>query len=57
MAMQVLAVNRAKVYVVGRTEEKLEIVAGPIGKGIAGQFIQLPGVINDMDNIKRLDWS
>lgn len=54
MAVQALAVNGAKVYVVGRTEEKLETVASTYGKGIAGQIIPLPGDVSDKNDIKRL---
>lgn len=54
MAVQALAVNGAKVYIVGRTEEKLETVASTYGKGIAGQIIPLSGDITDKNDIKRL---
>lgn len=54
MAVQALAVNGAKVYIVGRTEEKLETVAETYGKGIAGQIIPLPGDITDKEDIRRL---
>ena len=54
MAVQALAVNGAKVYVVGRTEEKLETVASTYGSGIAGQIISLPGDVTDKNDIKRL---
>jgi NADPH:quinone reductase-like Zn-dependent oxidoreductase len=37
MITQTLAVNGAKVYIVGRTEEKLEKVVEAHGKDIAGQ--------------------
>lgn len=42
MATQALAVNGAKVYIVGRTQEKLDRVAQIYGKDIAGQIIALP---------------
>ncbi|OKL57903.1 hypothetical protein UA08_06417 [Talaromyces atroroseus] len=42
MATQALAVNGAKVYIVGRTKEKLERVAELYGKDIEGQIIPLP---------------
>ena len=41
MAVQALAVNGAKVYIVGRTDDKLERVAETHGKGISGQIIPL----------------
>ena len=41
MATQALAVNGAKVYIVGRTDDKLERVAETHGKGISGQIIPL----------------
>ena len=37
MITQTLAVNGAKVYIVGRTEEKLEKVVEVHGQNIAGQ--------------------
>lgn len=41
MATQALAVNGAKVYIVGRTEEKLERVAELYGQNIPGQIIPI----------------
>lgn len=54
MAVQALAVNGAKVYIVGRTEEKLERVAETHGKGISGQIIPLVGDITSKKDIQRL---
>ncbi|KAL8908576.1 MAG: hypothetical protein Q9171_005373 [Xanthocarpia ochracea] len=54
MAVQALAVNGAKVYIVGRTEEKLERVAETHGKGISGQIIPLVGDITNKKDIQRL---
>lgn len=54
MAVQALAVNGAKVYIVGRTEEKLETVAKTHGQGIAGEIIPLVGDITDKKDIARL---
>lgn len=54
IAVQALAVNGAKVYVVGRTEEKLETVAARYRQGIAGQLIPLSGDVSDKNDIKRL---
>ncbi|KAI9716697.1 MAG: hypothetical protein M1812_005235 [Candelaria pacifica] len=53
MCVQALAVNGAKVYIVGRTEEKLQTVAETHGKNIAGQIIPLVGDISDKEDIKR----
>lgn len=54
MAVQALAVNGAKVYIVGRTEEKLETVVEKHGKDIAGEIVPLAGNIADKQDIKRL---
>ena len=54
MAVQALAVNGAKVYIVGRTEEKLETVASVHGKNISGEIIPLVGDITSKDEIRRL---
>ena len=54
MAVQALAVNGAKVYIVGRTEVKLQTVAETHGKDIAGQIVPLVGNIADKQDIKRL---
>ncbi|KAL8681563.1 MAG: hypothetical protein Q9224_006717 [Gallowayella concinna] len=54
MAVQALAVNGAKVYIVGRTEEKLERVAETHGKDISGQIIPLVGDITSKKDIQTL---
>ena len=54
MITQALAVNGAKVYIVGRTEDKLERVVEAHGKGIAGEIIPLVADITSKDEIKRL---
>ncbi|KAI9845939.1 MAG: hypothetical protein M1837_004475 [Sclerophora amabilis] len=54
MAAQALAVNGAKVYIVGRTEEKLKTVSELYGKGIAGQIIPLVGDVSKKEGVKRL---
>ncbi|KAL8793179.1 MAG: hypothetical protein Q9195_004209 [Heterodermia aff. obscurata] len=54
MAVQALANNGAKVYIVGRTEEKLSTVAETHGKGISGQIIPLIGDVTDKQDILRL---
>ena len=52
MCTQALAVNGAKVYIVGRTEEKLDRVAEIYGKGIAGQIIPITGDVTDKDGVQ-----
>lgn len=52
MITQTLAVNGAKVYIVGRTEEKLEKVVEVHGKGIAGQIIPIVGNIATKDGVQ-----
>ncbi|KAL9088597.1 MAG: hypothetical protein Q9165_006117 [Trypethelium subeluteriae] len=54
MATQALAVNGAKVYIVGRSEDKLERVAEIYGKDVPGQIIPLTADITKKDDIKRL---
>jgi len=54
MATQALAVNGAKVYIVGRTEEKLDRVAETYGKEIAGQIIPIVADISKKDSIASL---
>ncbi|KAI9793172.1 MAG: hypothetical protein M1833_000812 [Piccolia ochrophora] len=54
MATQALAVNGAKVYIVGRTEEKLQNVVQAHGKDIAGEIIPLVGDVTDKEDVKRL---
>ncbi|PSK59254.1 Rhamnolipids biosynthesis 3-oxoacyl [Elsinoe australis] len=54
MATQAFAVNGAKVYIIGRTLEKLGTVAKEYSKGISGQIIPLQGDISKKDDIARL---
>lgn len=54
MITQALAVNGAKVYIVGRTEEKLEKVAEVYGKDIAGQIIPFTGDVTSKDGVKSV---
>jgi hypothetical protein len=54
MATQALAVNGAKVYIVGRTEEKLETVAETYGKDIAGEIIPITADVSKKEEIKDL---
>jgi len=54
MATQALAVNGAKVYIVGRTEEKLEKVVELHGKDIEGEIIPITADITKKSEIARL---
>lgn len=54
MCTQALAVNGAKVYIVGRTDDKLETVAETYGKDISGQIIPLVADITKKEDIKKL---
>ncbi|KAK4565414.1 hypothetical protein LTR86_004031 [Recurvomyces mirabilis] len=51
---QALAVNGAKVYIVGRTEEKLETVAKTYSQGISGEIIPLVADVTDKAQISDL---
>lgn len=52
MITQTLAVNGAKVYIVGRTEEKLEKVVEVHGKDISGQIIPIVGDVRTKDGVQ-----
>ena len=52
MITQTLAVNGAKVYIVGRTEEKLEKVVEAHGKDISGQIIPVVGDVQTKDGVQ-----
>ena len=54
MAVQALAVNGAKVYIVGRTAEKLETVAKTYGQDISGSIHPLVADISKKDDIVNL---
>ena len=54
MAVQALAVNGAKVYITGRTEEKLDTVAQTYNKGISGEIIPITCDISKKDQIASL---
>jgi NAD(P)-dependent dehydrogenase (short-subunit alcohol dehydrogenase family) len=54
MATQALAVNGAKVYIVGRTEDKLERVVETHGQNITGQIIPLTADIRHKSEVARL---
>jgi NAD(P)-dependent dehydrogenase (short-subunit alcohol dehydrogenase family) len=54
MATQALAANGAKVYICGRTAEKLERVAEIYGKDIPGQIIPITADVSKKDDIRKL---
>ncbi|KAK5079072.1 hypothetical protein LTS08_003775 [Lithohypha guttulata] len=54
MATQALAVNGAKVYIVGRTQEKLDNVIQTHGQNIAGEIIPITADVSDKASIKKL---
>ncbi|KAF2116522.1 hypothetical protein BDV96DRAFT_491133 [Lophiotrema nucula] len=54
MCTQALAVNGAKVYIVGRTEEKLERVAETYGKDIKGEIIPIVGDVASKEGVKKI---
>lgn len=54
MATQALAVNGSKVYICGRTEEKLETVAKTYNQGISGEIIPITADVGTKDGISKL---
>ena len=52
MITQTLAVNGAKVYIVGRTKEKLDKVVEVHGKDIPGQIIPIVGDVQTKDGVQ-----
>lgn len=54
MITQALAVNGAKVYIVGRTKEKLDKVVQTYNKDIEGEIIALPGDVTSKSDVSRL---
>jgi NAD(P)-dependent dehydrogenase (short-subunit alcohol dehydrogenase family) len=54
MATQALAVNGAKVYITGRTKEKLDRVVEKYGKNIAGEIIPIQADIGNKEGIQKL---
>lgn len=54
MITQTLAVNGAKVYIAGRTREKLDRVVEVHGKDIAGQIIPLVGDVSSKEGVQKL---
>lgn len=54
MAAQALAVNGAKVYITGRTPEKLERVAELYGQNIPGSIVPVPADVTSKESIGNL---
>ena len=54
MISQALAVNGAKVYICGRTEEKLDTVAKTFNHGISGEIIPITCDVSKKDQIANL---
>lgn len=54
MCSQALAVNGAKVYIVGRTEDKLQTAKEAHGKDIAGELIPLTADVTTKDGVDKL---
>ncbi|KAL4879166.1 hypothetical protein BJY04DRAFT_208885 [Aspergillus karnatakaensis] len=54
MATQALAKNGAKVYITGRTEEKLETVVQNYNKNISGEIIPIAADVTKKDSIQKL---
>ncbi|KAF1981681.1 NAD(P)-binding protein [Aulographum hederae CBS 113979] len=54
MCVQALAVNGAKVYIVGRTEEKLDTVKETYGKDIAGEIIPIQGDVATKEGVLKI---
>ena len=54
MCTQALVNNGAKVYITGRTQEKLDRVVESHGKNAAGEIIPLTADISNKDSIKNL---
>ncbi|PNP44226.1 short chain dehydrogenase/reductase family [Trichoderma gamsii] len=54
MAAQALAANGAKVYICGRTKEKLDNAASTHGKDAPGEIIPIRADVNSKDGIKVL---
>lgn len=54
MATQALATNGAKVYITGRTGEKLERVVESYSRGIPGQIVAVPADVTSKEAIREL---
>lgn len=52
MITQALAVNGAKVYIIGRTAEKLETVKKVHGQNIKGEIIPLQGDVTKKSEVE-----
>ena len=50
----VVATNGSKVYIVGRTEEKLKTVQQTYGKDISGEIIPIVGDVTKKSEIEKL---
>lgn len=54
MAVQALAVNGAKVYICGRTQEKLDTVAKTFSQDISGQIIPIVADVSKKADVATL---
>lgn len=54
MNTQALAVNGAKVYIIGRTKEKLDTVVKTYGQDIPGEIIAIQGDVSQKADIQRI---
>ena len=54
MATQALAVNGAKVYICGRTKEKLDRVVETYGKDMLGEIIPITADVSKKETIRKL---
>ncbi|KAK1143638.1 hypothetical protein N8T08_006248 [Aspergillus melleus] len=54
MATQALAVNGAKVYITGRTGEKLDRVVSTYGQDIPGEIIPITADVTDKSSVDKL---
>ena len=52
MITQTLAVNGAKVYIAGRTEDKLQTVVDVHGKDITGQIIPIVADVSTKEGVQ-----
>lgn len=54
MATQALANNGAKVYITGRTKEKLDTVVEKYGKDVSGEIIAIQADISNKEGVQKL---
>lgn len=54
MIAQTLAANGAKVYIIGRGEDKLKTVVDQYSTGIEGEIVAFPGDVSKKEDIVRL---